>query len=204
MVINSSGVTTIFGKIDMDKLDQTSTNVISDSVTVPKIIHFESEIDSLATMQSPTYNINYSSLNVSELGKCDILEKDVYPSYAGTLLVDETSEERTSDVYNIFYISNFMGTSPGPLMSNKLFITSSLSASSGNTLDFTKSTVSGGARKRLSKMSLKELRSHAKTVGIKGRSKMDQNELIRAIKTIEKSKSKSKTRAHKKKVPIVV
>ena len=104
----------------------------------------------------------------------------------------------------IFYISNFMGTSPGPLMSNKLFITSALSSSSGATLDFSNFTVSGGGRKRLSKMSLKELRSHAKTVGIKGRSKMDQNDLIRAIKKIEKSKSKSKKTVHKKKVAIVV
>lgn len=190
MVIPATGDVKVFGKIDTSKLDSSTTNIIHDpSISLPKTISFDCTIDELVTMQNTReYIIKYSSLSVAGLGSCVITEGNVYSSYNGTLLTDENSTSRTSESYAIFYISNFMGTSPGPIMSNKIFITSSEKLHNKDLIDFSSFIKSGGAKKRLSKMTLKELYKHAKMLGIKGRSKMDQKELIESIKKVSKRK----------------
>lgn len=179
LLISNDSNATIFGKIALSKLEKNTTILTTPGTTAPTEMMYTISLDKLMNIQNRSETIiKYDYDNIIGKGNADELK---------------LSPVMTSGELDYFYISEFMGTSPSPVISNKIFISAHDPSATSKSIDFGTFTQSGGAKKRLSKMTLKELKNHAKMIGIKGSSKMDQKELIKSIKTIKKgSKSKSK------------
>jgi hypothetical protein len=189
MIINPDTTAEITGKVN---LRTGFITVIKSEKVIKEIkkINYTKNLDEFVECQKEQVNIN---LNLThDLSSLKILKRNL----EAPVLLKDTE-------YKYISHTEFMGTSPNPIIKNRLFICGKdetlinlgQTGQTGQTAkastlyavfneDFFIIPLAGGAKKRLSyaKASLYDLKNYAKQLEIRGRSKMTRDELIESIK----------------------
>lgn len=182
LVIGASGDrdARVFGSIDFEKLEKNTVAFKLDPSIILGKVEYDYPIDVLRDIQAKKeLNISYKYKNAIGNGT----------------IQNSLSPVMQDKQHTYFYASDFMGTSPSPVISNKIFIASTDVYDKATELGFGELPQAGGRKvKNMRIMSLVELRKYAKSQGIKGASKMSVDELKTAIKNAMKPKTAKKTR----------
>jgi hypothetical protein len=200
MIINPDKTAEITGKVDLStgfitviKSEQVKKEI--------KKINYTKNLDEFVECQKKYANIN---LNLTHDLSSDNSVKNLKRNLEAPVLLKD-------DKYKYISHTEFMGTSPNPIIKNRLFICGKdeplinlgQTGQTGQTAnpyyaifneDFFIISLEGGAKKRMSyaKASLSDLKKYAKQLEIRGRSKMTRDELIESIKKCKRKQKNLK------------